>query len=86
MPDPQSHTYSFSASISAARAKLISALVIVALILGIAHEAISFLTGYYNLVKARCDAYQAVLSGSARQAVGAPPSPRLNEFLHKCID
>jgi hypothetical protein len=58
MPEPNTESIIIS-GISAARTKLISALVIAFLLFGLAHEAISFLTGFYTLRKARCDSYVA---------------------------
>jgi hypothetical protein len=51
MPDPQPENLSFSASISAARGKLITTLAGIALLMDIAAEALSLLTGFYNLRK-----------------------------------
>jgi hypothetical protein len=44
-----------AALLATARGRIISALVIIVLVLGVAAEVISIVTGYYNMVKARND-------------------------------
>jgi hypothetical protein len=56
MTDP-SPTHSFVAAFFATvRGRLITALSIIVLLLGIATEVVSFMTGYYNMTKVRAEA------------------------------
>ncbi|MGO9172233.1 MAG: hypothetical protein ACLP7P_09740 [Rhodomicrobium sp.] len=59
---------SFAAFLATTHGKLIIALTIVALLLGIAAEGVSLFTGYYNVIVARQDA-------AAATAQGAKPAP-----------
>jgi hypothetical protein len=87
MADQQTGNLSFSASIGAVCAKLITTLVVIALLVGIAAESISLLTGFYNLRKARCDAAMSAVEVAAKgrpmSEVGKPSS--VQSFVSACI-
>jgi hypothetical protein len=87
MADQQTENFSFSASIGAVRAKLITTLVVIALLIGIAAEAISVLTGFYNLRKVRCDAAMSAVEveakGRSMSEFGKPSS--VQSFVNSCI-
>lgn len=59
------------AMLSTAKGKLISALMIVFLLLGIASESISLVTGYYNMLKTQADAASAGAEARAKTVSGS---------------
>jgi hypothetical protein len=88
MPGQQSESLSFSASISAARTKLITTLIVIVLLMGVAAEALSLLTGVYILRKARCDAAMSAVQVQARglpmTSTGEPSS--VQDYVSACIN
>ncbi len=89
MPEQQSANFSMSASLSSARAKLITALVIIALVLGVITEALSMVTGFYNLRKARCDAAMSAVNvevgGTAGIGGRGRPENKVHAYVADCI-
>ncbi|MGO9170797.1 MAG: hypothetical protein ACLP7P_02360 [Rhodomicrobium sp.] len=65
---PQSKA-AFAVFLSTARGRIITALTIVALLLGIAAEGVSLVTGYYNMVIARQKSEAATARGATPAAV-----------------
>lgn len=88
MTEQQPANFSVSASLSSARARLITTLVIIALVLGIITEAISMMTSFYGLRKARCDAAMSAAhvqaQGRTMSDVGEPSS--VQNFVSACIN
>ncbi len=68
MTDQPQTKASFAAFLGTARGKLITTLTVIALLLGIAAEGVSLVTGYYNMIVARQNA-------AAATAQGAKPAP-----------
>jgi hypothetical protein len=56
MPDPTPTQSFLTTFLATTQGKLISALTILVLLLGVAAEVISITTSYYNMVKARAEA------------------------------
>ena len=77
-----------AALLSTARVKFISALVVIALLLGIAAEGISIVTGYYNMQKTKAEAASAGAEAEAATAkfknpFTAPAAPVHAAPVHK---
>ncbi|MGO9172237.1 MAG: hypothetical protein ACLP7P_09760 [Rhodomicrobium sp.] len=86
MPDQQPANFSISASLSSARAKLISMLIVIALVLGIVTEAISMMTGFYGLRKARCDAAMSAVQVEAHGTSLNDHGPnKVRLYVAECI-
>lgn len=76
-----------AAILTTARVRFISALVVVALLLGIVAEYLSITTAFYNLLKARCDAaISAVTALSNGSVPGKSYGNRQQDFLRDCLD
>jgi hypothetical protein len=77
MPDPSSTQSFITAFLASARGRLITALTIIVLLLGIATEVISLVTGYYNMTKVRAEAETAGAQAQASAGINpaAVPSP-----------
>ena len=87
MPDQQTEQLAFSASLNSARAKLISTLVVIALVPGIASEAISMLAGFYSSRKAKCDAAMSAVQVQAHgTGIGGHPGNKVQSYVADCID
>jgi hypothetical protein len=69
--------------------KFISALVVIALVLGIMSEVISIETSFYTLRKARCDASLSATEAKAKgSSIGSGESfgTRQKDYLHDCLE
>jgi hypothetical protein len=75
-----------AAVLSTARVRFISALVVVALLLGIATEGISITSAYYNLRKVRCDAaLSAIEAGTKGSTRDDHHTDKVQVFVHDCL-
>jgi hypothetical protein len=74
MTDPSSKQSLVATFLATARGRLITALAVVVLVLGIAAEVISIMTGYYTMTKVRADAETAGAQARAATSSSVMPS------------
>ena len=79
--EPSSKSIAF-AMLSSARGKLISALFIVFLLLGIAVEGISLVTAYYNMLTAGAEMLSAGAEAQAKMASNRPTTSPMSAHLN----
>jgi hypothetical protein len=79
--EPSSKSIAF-AMLSSARGKLISALFIVFLLLGIAVEGISLVTAYYNMLTAGAEMLSAGAEAQAKMASNRPATSAMSAHLN----
>ena len=79
--EPSSKSIAF-AMLSSARGKLISALFIVFLLLGIAVEGISLVTAYYNMLTAGAEMLTAGAEAQAKMASNRPTTSAMSAHIN----
>jgi len=74
-----------AAFFASARGRLITALTVVVLALGVVAEVISIMTGYYNMTKVRAEA-RALNFNPSRDLPDRDPSPGISPEAKKVMD